>query len=106
MFEQLVGRVVSGALWGVGAGVVWRVVSGNKQEGEQRAAGVPFVRPVAKTAMKGAIVASDRVRGIFSEAREGIEDLYAEAQAEHHTGGSVEAMPQKQADRGNIPIEA
>jgi len=109
MIDQVVGRVVSGALWGVGAGMVWRVVGGNQKEGVQGKGTVPLVRPVAKTAMKGMIVASDRVRGVFSEARETIEDLYAEAHAETVPAGSSASQPRAASangDRGNIPLEA
>lgn len=109
MIEQVVGRVVSGALWGVGAGLVWRVVGGNQKDGEHTKGSVPLVRPVAKTAMKGVIVASDRMRGVFSEARETIEDIYAEAQSETVTASPAATQtraPSENSERGNIPLEA
>ncbi len=83
MFEDVAGRLISGALWGLGAGIVLKVM----QRGERRQ---PGLRPVAKTLVKGYVVASDRVRGLAAEAREGLGDLYAEAQAEHQAAEGAE----------------
>ena len=72
MFELSFGRFVSGALWGVGAGIVLAVL-GNGGEG---------LRPITKSAVKAYLDVADRVNEMTAEARESIEDLYAEARAE------------------------
>ena len=83
MFEEIPGRLISGALWGLGAGLVLRVVGG--PTGEPR--GETAVRPLAKSLVKGYVVASERVRGLTAEARESLGDIYAEAQAERQSAG-------------------
>lgn len=82
MFEDVPGRLIGGALWGLGAGLVLRIIKADNRS--QAGAGL---RPVARTLVKGYVVASDRVRGLTAEARESLGDLYAEAQAERHTVG-------------------
>lgn len=72
MFEQALGRLLGGALWGVGAGLVLTVVR-NRDVG---------LKPMAKEAMKVYLAASDKVQELTAEARESLEDLYAEARAE------------------------
>lgn len=72
MFEDAFGRLVSGALWGLGAGVVVAVTRG----------GGEGLRTVAKSAVKGYIAAADRVQEAAAEARENVEDLAAEVRAE------------------------
>ncbi len=74
MFEGVIGRLLSGALWGLGAGVVLALT---RENGEG-------LRPLTKSAVKAYLSASDRVRELTSEARESIEDIYAEARAEAH----------------------
>ena len=76
MLEQVFGRLVSGALWGVGAGVVLTLLNG-------RAEGI---RPVAKSAVKAYLTVSERVQELTAEARESLEDMYAEARAEKVNG--------------------
>jgi hypothetical protein len=39
-------------------------------------------KPIAKTAIKGGIVAYEKSKGVFSEVREAFEDIVAESQAE------------------------
>ena len=75
MFEDLLGRLVSGALWGAGAGVVMSAMRGGTG-----------LRPVTRAFMQAYVVASDKVREVTSEARESVEDLYAEAKAERRNG--------------------
>ncbi len=72
MLEDAFGRLVAGALWGAGATVVLSLTRG-RNDG---------VRPFAKTIMKGCLVAADRISEMTAEARESLNDLYAEAQAE------------------------
>jgi hypothetical protein len=78
MFEDVTGRLISGALWGLGAGIVLSVMRG--EDRSRRG-----LRPVARTLVKGYVVASDRVRELTAEARESLGDLYAEAKAEQHS---------------------
>jgi F0F1-type ATP synthase membrane subunit b/b' len=42
-----------------------------------------YWRPVVKTAIKGYLTATDRIREMTAEAGEGMQDLVAEAKAEH-----------------------
>jgi hypothetical protein len=74
MLEELPGRIVNGVLWGLAVSMVMRVTRGQT--------GTTTLRPVMKTVMKGAIIATEKVREIAEEARETIEDLYAETRAE------------------------
>ena len=107
MVEDIPGRIISGALFGVGAGLVMRVVGGSKREGEnaqQDDAGP--VRPVAKTVMKGITMVSDRIRSVMSDAREGIDYLYAEAQSETHGSQDAQRREQEHDQSGNIPVQS
>jgi hypothetical protein len=74
VLEDAIGRLLSGALWGLGAGLVLAATRGGGQG----------LRPLAKSAVKTYLAASERVREITGEARESLEDLYTEARAEHH----------------------
>lgn len=73
MLEGMIGRLISGALWGAGASAVLTVTKRNGNG----------VRPLARTLMKGYVAAADRVGEAVAEARESLNDLYAEARAEH-----------------------
>ena len=75
MFEDALGRLVSGARWGVGAGLVIAVTRG----------GGEGLRSIAKGAIKGYIAATDRVQAATAEARENLDDLAAEVRAEGTT---------------------
>jgi hypothetical protein len=75
MFELSFGRFVSGALWGVGAGLVLAVL-GSRGEG---------LRPLTKSAVRAYLDVSERVSELTAEARESLEDLYAEAKAEQES---------------------
>lgn len=79
MFEGALGRLLGGALWGLGAGVVLAVVRGSG----------PDLRPVARTAMRAVVLTTDRIQETFAEARESVDDLYAEAQSERATAMST-----------------
>jgi hypothetical protein len=72
MLEGMIGRLISGALWGAGASAVLSVT---KRDGNG-------LRPLARTLMKGYVVAADRVGEVVAEARESLNDLYEEARAE------------------------
>lgn len=72
MLEAAFGRLLSGALWGVGAGVAMVVLR----------SGEPGLRPLAKSAVRAYVAVSERVEELTAEARESVEDLYAEAKAE------------------------
>jgi len=73
MLEDSFGRLINGALWGLGAGVVLTVTRG----------GGEGMRSVAKGLMKGYIAVADRVQEATAELREGFEDLAAEVRAEN-----------------------
>jgi hypothetical protein len=79
MFEDAIGRLVSGALWGLGAGVVITFTRG----------GGEGVRSVAKGLMKGYIAVADRIQETTAELREGVEDLAAEVRAENASQGET-----------------
>ena len=81
MFEGLLGRLVGGALWGLGAGVALNLARGGGPEA---------LRPAAKSLMKAYVAISERVQETTAEARESLEDLFAEAQAERSTSSSAE----------------
>ena len=88
MIEEAGERLLNGVLWGVGVGLAIRIAraagGGGEHDEHSGEHSGNAVRPVAKNAMKGAIAVSDRMRSVLSEARESIEDLYAEAAAESH----------------------
>lgn len=59
---------------------------------------VSVLRPVAKAAIKGSIMAYEKVKLVAAETVEGIEDLAAEAKAElEHTAEEPAPKPQKAA---------
>ena len=72
MFEDAVGRLVNGALWGIGAGLVVTVTRG----------GGEGVRGLTKGLVKGYLAVADRVQETTAELREGLDDLAAEVRAE------------------------
>ena len=72
MLDGVLGRLLNGALWGLGAALVM----GLTQKGEGG------LRPVGRALMKGYVVAADRITEATAEARENIEDLYHEAKSE------------------------
>lgn len=72
MLENVLGKLINGAAWGLGAAVVMAVAR----------TGGGNVRPVGKLLMKGYVAVADRVGEMTAEARENIEDLYHEATVE------------------------
>ena len=82
MFEGLLGRLVGGALWGIGAGVALNLARGGGPAG---------IRPAAKTLMNAYVAISERVQETAAEARETLEDLYAEARAERDVARASDA---------------
>jgi hypothetical protein len=73
MLEHVLGRFVSGALWGVAAGVIVLLREG---EGEG-------LRNAARRVVALGLAATERLQEVSAEARESLEDLYAEAASEH-----------------------
>ncbi len=61
-------------------------------------AGAQQMRPLAKRAMKGYLLATDRAREMAAEMGETLEDLYAEARAEHEA--EARAASEGQPDTG------
>lgn len=85
MFEEIPGKLISGAIWGLGAGLVLNVVNkrsapANPTDGQTQQG--PAARPVAKALMRAYVVAERKVRDATAEARENLSDIYAEVQAE------------------------
>jgi hypothetical protein len=83
MFEDAIGRLISGALWGAGATAILSL-TGARRKGEG-------LRPLAKSLMKGYLAVADRVVEASAEARESLNDLYAEARAEREEEQKAEA---------------
>ena len=75
MFEDALGRLVTGALWGVGAGVVVTLTRG----------GGGGLRDLTRGVMKAYVTVADRAQEATAELREGFEDLAAEVRAESRT---------------------
>ena len=71
MFGDLLGRLLGGAAWGLGAGVVLSLTRDNGST----------LRPVARALVQTYVAAADLVQHSAAEARERIEDLYAEVRA-------------------------
>lgn len=90
MFEGMLGRLVGGALWGLGAGVALNLMRGG---------GAPGIRPAAKSLMGAYVAISERLQEATAEARETLDDLYAEARAERDAARASEhdAAPSTEA---------
>jgi hypothetical protein len=78
--DELVEALIPGG-WGVaiGVGVGIALLAGRG------------IRPVAKQAMKGYMAATEGVKRATSGAKEGFQDIYAEAKAERESARSGEA---------------
>ena len=63
------GNLVTGLAIGVGALIVWPLIS-------------PIARPLAKSVIKGGVIAYRQTEQLFAGAVEGIGDMLAEAQQE------------------------
>jgi hypothetical protein len=72
VLEDVTGRLVAGALWGLGAGLLMTVTRD----------GGGGLRSVAKGVIKGYLTVADRVQDTTAEMRENIGDLAAEVRAE------------------------
>lgn len=72
MLEDVTGRLIAGALWGLGAGLLMTVTRD----------GGGGLRSVAKGVVKGYLTVADRVQDTTAEIRENIGDLTAEVRAE------------------------
>jgi hypothetical protein len=98
MFEHVLVHLVSGVAWGTGAGLALGLTRGGAAE----------LRPVAKALLKGAVVLVDRVQEVTAEARETVEDLYAEVRAEQQAQVAADTVDRKpragaRAPRGRRP---
>lgn len=74
--DDLVEGVLGGTAWGIGLTAVAAVVT----------IGGPRMKPVAKGAIKGYLVATQRAREWTAESTERLQDLYAEAKYEFESG--------------------
>ena len=72
MLEDALGRLIGGAVWGLGAGLALTLARN----------GAPGLRAVAKGVVKASVGTADRVREMAAEARENTSDLVAEVRAE------------------------
>jgi hypothetical protein len=81
VFEYALGRLVGGALWGLGAGVAIAVAR-NGSDG---------LRDVARGAIRTYLNVADRVQETTAEMREGFEDIAAEVRAERAPHSSQSA---------------
>ena len=70
--EEFLESAAGGAIWGLGFGLAGLAITGFGRG----------LRPVAKTIVKGGLVAGDWLRGVTEESREQIKDIYEEARAE------------------------
>ncbi len=70
-------RFVELLLGGAAAGVGFALGVGGTMAGAEK------MRPLVKKAIKGYFTATERAREMVAEMGEGMEDLYAEAKAEH-----------------------
>jgi hypothetical protein len=77
MLEELPRRMVSGVVWGLALSLVLKVTQA--QDGRSA------LRPLAKTAMRGVVLATEKLRAVAEEAKETIDDIYAETQAEQRS---------------------
>jgi hypothetical protein len=82
---ELVGRLITGTLWGLGAGLAMTF-------GKEGGTGI---RTAAKAAMKGYIAAAAKV----GEARESMDDLIAESRSSERAPTETRAAPR------SIPVE-
>jgi hypothetical protein len=87
--EEVFSTLTGGAIWGVGFGLALTAVRG--------AGG--GLRPLAKNAIKGAVMVSDWVQSATAEGRETVEDLYHEAQADRRNETRRPARPRQSRSR-------
>ncbi len=83
MLGGVIGRLASGAVWGLGAAAALSLAG----------SGTADLRPVAKRVLKVCVVAADRVQEIAAEARESLEDLYAEVRFEQEQAARNSVAP-------------
>jgi hypothetical protein len=81
------GNLVTGLVVGAGALIVWPLIG-------------PALRPIAKTAIKGALVAYREAERLYNDAAEGIIEVAQEAQQEVGTTTS----PQGRVDRAGSRV--
>lgn len=93
--------VFGGSPLGIGLAVAAAVIAG------------PRAKPLAKGAIKGYLIATERVRGWAAEASEQVQDIYAEAKYEYESELSVDgteapkpARPRRSRARAAGPVAA
>jgi hypothetical protein len=96
MLEEIARRAVSGVAWGLAMTLVLRVT--------QSRDGITALRPLAKTAIKGAVIATEKLREVATEARETLEDIYAETRADQNNGDEA-YTPQLTTEEEAIAVE-
>ena len=85
MFGEAVGRLITGVLWGVLAGLAVTMT----REGPEG------LRSVARGLVKACLAVADDVHWRFAEARENIDDLRAEVRCEQ---AAARALPLAQRE--------
>jgi uncharacterized protein DUF5132 len=78
------GNITTGLLVGAGALIAWPLIN-------------PIARPLAKSVIKGGLIAYRQVEQLYADAVEGIGDIVAEAQHE------VVATTRARANGGSSP---
>ena len=79
MLEDAAGRLLAGALWGLGAGLILTLTRGGG------------LRSLAKGTVKGYLTVAEGVQDKSAEMRENIGDLAAEVRAERPTAIEAQA---------------
>ncbi|GEM_PF-1727228 len=87
LLETMLGGMAAGVGFALGVGAT--------------AAGAARMRPLVKRAIKGGMVATDRMREMTAEMGETLQDLYAEAKAEREAEarGTAAAEQESEATR-------
>jgi hypothetical protein len=78
---ELLESLTGGAIWGLGFALGLGAIRASGQG----------LRPVVRTAIKGALAATEWVQSAAVEGRETVTDLYHEAKAEAEAGAAEEA---------------
>ena len=76
VIEDLLEGILGGTTWGIGLLAAAAVAT----------VGAPHAKPLAKRAIRGYLVVTERARGALAEASESLQDLYVEAKHEYQSG--------------------
>jgi hypothetical protein len=87
--EEVFDAVTGGAIWGIGFGLALTAVRG--------AGG--GLRPLAKNAIKGAMLVTDWLQTAAEQSRETVEDLYHEAKTEERRESRAASRPRPSRSR-------